>query len=111
MIEKIVLEYLQTKITTPVYLEKPDDGTKKYVLIEKTGSSRENRIESAMIAIQSYAESMVDAIELNELVKSKMLDIDALPDIGSCDLNSDYNYTDEETKQYRYQAVFDITHY
>lgn len=26
-------------------------------------------------------------------------------------LNADYNFTDVETKEYRYQAVFDIFHY
>ena len=26
-------------------------------------------------------------------------------------LNSDYNFTDTETKEYRYQAVFDINYY
>ena len=34
-----------------------------------------------------------------------------LDEIASVKLNSDYNFTDEETKQYRYQAVFDIKHY
>ena len=26
-------------------------------------------------------------------------------------LNSDYNFTDQSTKQPRYQAVFDVIHY
>jgi hypothetical protein len=28
--------------------------------------------------------------------------------VSCCRLNSAYNYTDEETRQYRYQAVFDL---
>ena len=32
-------------------------------------------------------------------------------DIAKVDLNTDYNFTDTTTKQYRYQAVFDIVHY
>ena len=35
----------------------------------------------------------------------------ALEQIVSVSLNSDYNYTDTTTKEYRYQAVFDIVHY
>ena len=27
-----------------------------------------------------------------------------------CELNGDYNFTDTETKRYRYQAVFDLTY-
>jgi hypothetical protein len=32
-------------------------------------------------------------------------------DVLSVELNSNYNYTDTSTKEYRYQAVFDIRHY
>ena len=34
-----------------------------------------------------------------------------LNSISKIKLNSDYNFTDTETKEYRYQAVFDINHY
>jgi len=34
-----------------------------------------------------------------------------LNEIGKVKLNSDYNFTDTVTKQYRYQAVYDISHY
>ena len=33
------------------------------------------------------------------------------PEVASCRLNSDYNFTDTTKKQYRYQAVFDIVYY
>ena len=33
------------------------------------------------------------------------------PEVGSCELNSDYNYTDGTKKEYRYQAVFDLVYY
>ena len=32
-------------------------------------------------------------------------------DIIEVELQSDYNFTDTETKEYRYQAVFNVTHY
>lgn len=34
-----------------------------------------------------------------------------LDEIASVKLDNDYNFTDTETKEYRYQAVFDITYY
>ena len=64
-----------------------------------------------MIAVQSYATSMERAALLNEEVKAAMNEIVELDDIARCDLNSDYNYTDTSTKQYRYQAVYDLVHY
>ena len=47
----------------------------------------------------------------DEEVKKAMKKIVELEDISKCDLNTDYNYTDVARKKYRYQAVFDITHY
>lgn len=111
MIERIVFEYLQLNIDVPVYLEVPKNPPDVFVVIEKTGSGNTNHIKSATIAIQSYASSMTGAIELNETVKNIMLGIVSEQEIGNCYLNSDYNFTDVETKRYRYQAVFDIVHY
>lgn len=111
MIEKIILEYLQEKLNTPVYLEKPFKPPNKMVIVEKTGSSKTNLIDTATIAIQSYDESLVKTIELNEEVKAAMEEIEALDSIGGCYLASDYNYTDTTTKQHRYQAVYNITFY
>jgi hypothetical protein len=110
MIELIVLNYLKNALGTPVYLEIPENAPEQFVLLDKTGSSRSNRIESATFAIQSYAESMYKAAQLNDRVKAAM---DAMPyteDVGRAQLNSDYNYTDTTSKRYRYQAVYDLTY-
>ena len=111
MIEKIILDYLSESLDVPVNLEQPDEKSTRYVLVEKTGSNRRNYISSATIAIQSYAESLYEAASLNEEVKQVMDSITELPEIAGCDLNSDYNFTDTTRKKYRYQAVYDITHY
>lgn len=110
MIEKIVLDYLKNKLEVDCYMEVPKNKS-TFILIEKTGSSQNDRIFDATIAIQSYDTSMLKAAKLNEKVKEAMLDISDLNEICRCRLNSDYNYTDTETKKYRYQAVFDIVHY
>ncbi len=111
MIEKIVRDFLKCRLDEKVYMEEQERMPKEYVLIEKTGSSRENYIEKAVLAIQSYAESLQGAAELNERVKAAMERIIELPDISRCELNTDYNYTDTKRKKHRYQAVFDIVYY
>lgn len=108
MIEKIILDYLNDKLDVDVYLERPVKAPLKYVLLEKTGSSRENYINSATVAIQSYAESMYEAASLNEAVKKAMDEIIMLPAVLSSKLNSDYNFTDTTKKSYRYQAIYDL---
>jgi hypothetical protein len=111
MIEKILLEFLAAHLDVPVYLEKPAKPPVKMVLIEKTGSVLTNLISGATMAIQSYGGSLVDTIELNEQVKRAMEGFIELNSIGGCDFSTDYNFTDTQTKQHRYQAVYYITYY
>ena len=110
MIEKIVLDYLKEVLDVPVYMEKPQEMPTQFVLIEKTGSSEENFILSATIALQSYAESLYLAAELNEKVKKAMNDIIVLDTVSKSKLNTDYNFTDTAKKLYRYQAVYDLVY-
>lgn len=109
MIEKKLIEYLN--ISVPVYAEVPESSSGKFVVIEKTGATFENRIDTATVVVQSYAGSLLEAAELNEEVKTAMFDLIAHDDITDVTLNSDYNFTDTATKKYRYQAVYQITYY
>lgn len=111
MIEKIVLDYLDNQLNVPVTLEYLEDLPEQCVVIQKTGSSKRNHLKTAMIAVQSVGPSLYDAAVLNEQVKDAMDGLITLPEVSKCELNSDYNYTNTATKQYRYQAVFDIVHY
>lgn len=111
MIEKTVLDYLNRVLDVPVCMETPEELPDSYVLIEKTGSGRQNRIYSATLAIQSIAASLYEAAKLNEAVKDAMERIVILAEVCRAELNSDYNYTDTAAKQYRYQAVYDLIHY
>lgn len=110
MIEKIVLDYVAERLPLPVVMEVPEPpAPKRYVVIEKTGSSKTNLISTAMIAVQSCAESLYEAALLNETVKDLLSGIVTLSSVGACRLDTDYNFTDPESKTYRYQAVFRIT--
>ena len=111
MIEKIILDYMKEHASVPAHMQRPESPVDAYILIEKTGSGRENHVDESTIAIQSYAKSLYAAASLNEEVKELMESILELDEISSVQLNSDYNYTDPARKQYRYQAVFDVTHY
>lgn len=111
MIEKVVLDYLSGALSVPVLLEVPENQPETFIVVEKTGSSRENRVNRSTLAVQSYAATLYNAAALNELVKHAMDGLSGLPQVGSARLNSDYNFTDAGSKQYRYQAVYDLTHY
>ena len=113
MIEIIILNQLKDKLSVPALPEKPEplpvDG--KYVLFEKVGSNRLNKTGGSTFAFQSYANSMYEAAALNEETKKAVYSLIELDEIVSVKLNRDYNFTDTTTKQYRYQAVYDIKHY
>lgn len=113
MIEKIILDYLGGRLTPPVWMEIPEDEDlpDQYVLLEKTGSRSGDHIRTSTFAVQSYAPSMEGAAALNELVKEAMDNAIALDTVTRSTLNSDYNFTDRTKRLYRYQAVYDVTHY
>ena len=111
MIEIIIKNYLAEKLSMPVVLEVPADPPKSFILLEKTGSSREEHIDRAMLAIQSYAPSMYEAAKLTERVKAAMDSAAELDADSASRLNSDYNFTDTTTKRYRYQAVYDLVYF
>lgn len=113
MIEKTVLDYISQELSVPVWMEIPEGETlpDKYVLLEKTGSRSGDHIRTSTFAVQSYAQSMEDAAILNEEVKAVMDGLINLNRITRSQLNSDYNFTDQQKRLYRYQAVYDVTHY
>lgn len=111
IIEKYLIHYLADMLALPTYAEKPLKPPESFLVVDKLGSSVDNLIISSSVAIQSYGRSRLEAAELNEAVKRVMEVLPERPEISRCKLNSDYPYTDTETKRNRYQAVFDITHY
>lgn len=108
MIEEIIKSYLNRNLLVPAFLETEDIMPKRYVLFEKTGSSKKNCINGTTFTFQSYAESLYEAAKLNEEVKTVVENLIVLNEISKAKLVTDYNYTDNSTKKYRYQAVFDI---
>lgn len=110
MIEITIKQYLDETLSVPSYLEYPKDPPKSFVLFEKTGSGKRNHLSSSTFAFQSYAKSMYESALLNKEVKEVIENMIELDEIMSVKLNSDYNFTDTTTKEYRYQAVFDIKH-
>ena len=112
MIETALIAYLNRKLDVEAYAEYPEVAPAQFVLMEKTGSGISNRLSRATVAVQSHADSLIDAMKLNEKVKKAMDELPwELDSVTRSKLNSDYNFTDTATRKYRYQAVYDITYY
>lgn len=110
MIETTIIDYLSNNLEVFVGMEPPKQVT-NYVLVDKTGSSRSNHITTSTFAIQSYGPSLYEAMLLNKEVDEAMEGLLELNEIARVELETDYNFTNTATKQYRWQAVFSITHY
>lgn len=111
MIEIDLKNYLGECLPYPVVLEKPEDPPAEYVLLEKTGDSRENHIWTATMAIQTYAGSLYRAAVMAEEAAGAVEDAIELNAITHAEINSIYNDSDRLTKEYRYQVVAVIVYY
>lgn len=110
MISKTLLDYLSANLNVLVVMEAPAQPT-NYILIDQTGSSQINHIKTTTLAIQSYGATLYKAMQLNERLKVAMDGFAELDEIINVELETDYNFTNTTTKQYRWQAVYQITHY
>lgn len=110
LIEAAVISYLVSALETQhVYAERPENPPEEYYIIERTASGEINHIQTATVTIQSVSgNSLLRAAEMNQQVLKVMPCIVQEADVSCCRLNSAYNYTDTSTRQYRYQAVFDL---
>ena len=111
LIEKTVVSGLMAGLhTADVYAERPKTPPEAYWLIEKTSASEENHVKMARMAVQSIsAASLLEAATMSHDAEAVMAALPAAePDVSRVRLNSAYNFTDPDTKEYRYQAVFDV---
>lgn len=112
IIEATIVSHLAAKLdTNDVYAERPVNPPDEYYIIEKTAADEENHIKAATVAVQSISNvSLLNAALMSKAAEAAMKTLPEVEDVGSCRLNTAYNYTDPETKEYRYQAVFDINY-
>ena len=111
MIELVIKKFLDANLNVSSFFEHEKDMPESFVIIEKTGSGGSDYTHSATFAFQSYAPSLQQSAELNELVKKTVEQLVTVNEVSGVHHNSDYNFTDTETKKYRYQAVYDINYF
>lgn len=94
----------------PVHFQVPSGPPDLYVLIEKVGSFRDHGLWTDSFAFQSCGKSLLEVMRLNQEIKEVLPGIVELDDFFRCECETDYNFTNTETKEYRYQAVFEIVY-
>lgn len=113
MIETILMNALEEGTGVPAFMEMPENPPQRFFVIEKTGGGQRGyQQRTAVMAVQSYGESLLSAAQLNEQALDLLRDLAFTEEtVITCEMNSSYNFTDTRTKRYRYQAVFDLVYF
>lgn len=107
MIVKDIIRYL-TEAGFNAFAERPEEPPEEYLIVTLLSGGEKDKLMRAHVAIQSYAGSLFDTMQLDEQMRGAMEGFLATSDVSSCKLENYYNYTLAGMKQYRYQSVYDI---
>lgn len=114
MLEEILYNFLNhaVELDAPVYTMIPPDPPGEFYVFEKTGSSETDHINKSTIAVRSCAQSLKRAADLAYDMDNAMLHaLISLDYVSKVERNTVSNFTDQDTRTYRYQGVYVITHY
>ncbi len=110
-IESKVIEYLSDAFPSiPEYGEVPQDRPNLMLVVDTTGEAIANLVPTSSVVVDSDAESKASASVLNDAVIDMMMQMTAVEGVSAVSLNSSYSDTDTASKEYRYGALFEITH-
>lgn len=111
MIEKTVIDYLTDALGVPVGAEVPPGPPTSYCTVEKRNSDAADGLLLALIAVVSRAPSKWDAMNLSKQVRDAMAALrDEEPNVFSARCTTEYDSTNDKTKEYRYTAVFRVSY-
>lgn len=108
MIEKIVINYLNSILDVPVYMEEPIRKTDEYVVLQVLDQGRIDYIDAVTFNIRSYGASMLEAAELNKRVKDCMFSITTLDAVSSSKCGGGGQALDVTTNRYAYECIFNL---
>ena len=108
LIEKVIRDYLLTKLDVPILTEQPTGRVSEYVVLQVTDRGWENHIESATVEFGCYAETKMEAAELDEALRTAMFDIIELSEISASKFGGGRDDKDDTLKRYRYRSFFNL---
>lgn len=115
-IEKNIRGIIADRLGIPVLFEVPEVPSEAYptmperfIVLERLGLSRADRVYRLSLAVQSISTaSLDDAATVDEYAEAVMEEIAEKPYICAVDLSSSYNHTDTASGRYRMQSVYEI---
>lgn len=84
----------------------PEVRPSSFITVERTGGQQTTLIDSPTLAVQCWAGTRSEAMELADLVASRLRDGWRQQSyVAACDVNSIYNFPDPDSGQARYQLT------
>lgn len=112
LIEKVVLEYLKTKLDiSDIYLETPSDLPERFVLFRVEDRGKVNHIDAVTLEIFSEADSKLEAAELDHSVRIAMESLAENSYVSSSKLGGGRDEPDNMLKKYRYVCYYNVIYY
>lgn len=111
MIEVALRDYLTDNIGVPVLMEHPKTSSKKFILLQLADGGQINHIDAATFFVNVYADSLYEAAELKEEVKTLLLDATSIPGITKSSLGQEQAATDSANHLYQYNLTFNFYYY
>ncbi|MCL2492508.1 MAG: hypothetical protein FWF33_00490 [Clostridiales bacterium] len=112
-IEAEIINYLESRVDVPVYADVPEERPESFVTVERVGGSISNHvIDTANIAVQSWADTRYNASELADRVDTAILSMPAaIGGVTRIRRDTVYNFPDPDHISGRYQGEYDVTFY
>lgn len=111
MIEVTLRNYLETNLDIPVLMEHPQNPPAKFVLMQVADGGQTNHIDMATFFVTAYANSLYEAAELREEIKTYLLDSISISGITKATLGQDQAGTDSANHTYYYNLAFNFYYY
>ena len=111
MIEKTLISYLNGVMDVPVGFEAPINKPTKYVVLTMLDGGEINHIKAATVNVDCYADSLLKAAELCEVMDSHLMGMLRLDSISSVSISGRKSKNNTNTKTYCYECVCNIYYY
>lgn len=109
-IEAFVVRYLNDSLDYVAATNVPNPRPEKLITVERTGGPESLGIDRPTLAIQCWAPSRAESAALAYEVRDCLEGLELCDEIGSCSINSLYNFPSEKDEP-RYQIVIDVVNY
>ena len=112
MIEVAIRNYLVNELKdVPVYMEYPQTPESKFVVLRLADGGRINLIDAATFFVTVYADTLYEAADLKEIVKTAMFDACTLPAISKSTIGQEQAGTDSANHKFTYNLTFNFYYY